>query len=398
MKLRLPERGVPHGVLLHDGRLAAVVVTGGRWQVLSHDYVSAEYDACDNLVANPISHALVYSVWSGDKARLVIDGKPQDPVDSITTAVFSATGALAWAWRTGNSFFVREGSVMYGPYAGLAGPVYRPGTNELAFAFRDEGGAGLRQGEKVIRISWAVDIPRLCYDSTGRKLAAVCTDEGGKAHFVVNGADLAVYDAISNVVWSADGDSYAYEAERARKSYVVHDGKEFGPYVRIRRLRFARASRSLVFAAEEQSGYVLFANGALLVKTKAWIRDCAISDDGETIAHIEVAGAVPDSPQWSGEYTVVLNGRFGRRYGPYAGASLPVLSPKGATVAFAAVVRDGEEFRVRLAVNGNLSDPLHLYGEPSFPEEGIVQYIVQTGNDRIGRGGELAVMRACVPK
>jgi hypothetical protein len=392
-RITIPERAVPDRVGVDAGVFVAIIVSGGRRQVVRSDWRSEEYDQCSDLAVNPATHELVYVVHTGEKSHLVVDGKPKDAVDSLIGFAFSGNGELAWSWRQERWCYLRFGGREFGPYRDVSAPVFRPGSGELAFAFCDDVGHAIQIGARTARMPKADSIRALRFDPTGRKLSAVIGDADGKDHFMVNGTDRGTYDGIYETLWSADGEGYAYHAVRNHAQYVVHDGKEFGPYDLVERLRFSRVGAHFAFAARERSGSVVVVNGAVLVRTKAWIRDCAVSDDGSTVAHIESYNVDLNRHEWTGEHFAVIDKPAGRRFGPFAGTALPVLSPKGTTFAFLAVVQEGNEQRVCMALDGVPLKPQRIYGEASFLDERCVQYVVQESGDIVGRGGDLVVVR-----
>ncbi len=168
----------------------------------------------------------IYKIQRDDgKWVVIIDGQESGAYDSVDNAVFSQDGKhFAFSGTNGDETeVVLDGKAQEGKY------------------------------KNVIEI---------VFNQNGDKLAYVAVDKNGKSMVIVNGQSGKTYDEIgtlktssgeSYIIFSPDGNSYAYKVTVNGQTFVVVNGKEEQAYSDIINFSF-NSDGSYSYTAINQSG------------------------------------------------------------------------------------------------------------------------------------------------
>lgn len=211
-------------------------------------------------------------------------------------------------------------------------------------------------------------VPQLLYSADGEHLIYRAR-RGGRDYAVVDGREVAAAERIGGLVYSDSAGRLAYTRKTARGWAVVVDGVEGPTYARIDQSAFSRDGRRFLYVARGPSRHVVVADG---VESRGYERvlpsSAGFSDDGRHVAFAATDGA---RAFW------VLDGV---EQAHYDHVTVPAFRPSfgrdGARLAYAA--RRGDAwFAVVGPWEGERFD--QVYGGPHHAPSGHVVYQAMRG-------------------
>lgn len=257
---------------------------------------SETWDSVRDLAISPDGRTLTYVGRRGEKSHFVVNGVPGPGYAGISAnfrTVFSTDGRH-WAYVANRDdshyVVVRDGVEEPFNVSFSARPVFNPKSGKLVYMA--EQGVLVVDGKPVQDASESWSHIQFKAD-TGE---AVYLDSRGASEdrfVVVGGQEGKHYGNVYAPRVSADGATVAYVAERDRQSFVVINGREFGPYaccIRHDDLVMDPDGRRITYPAGVQSGkaraYRLIVDGVASAQSYGRIQDVVLSRPGSPRARI----------------------------------------------------------------------------------------------------------------
>jgi hypothetical protein len=351
------------------GGVAHVVGEGGAFRVVHNGRAGRRYAAIGEVVLSPDGRRCAHGAVVDGRWRMVVDGEEGEPFDAVEAPLFGPDGAhVAYQARNGERWhLVVDSTVNGGTRGGYL--THELGSSRIAYVDEpdDQGRGRLVVSDLAFRKETVVvsRVSALIRNAGRSRLAAVATADG-KQRVVSLHLDApdrartgAAYDAVSGVVFSEDGASLAYLAERSGARLLVRDDEEasVGSGHVIAAPVIAPGRKAVGALVASLSGSVLF-------------REFFV-DDGPQEPPYEEAEALAYDPQGpthayaarrGASWFIVLNGKEGP---PFDRVVSPVFSRDGRYLAYRAR-QDGKRFVVVVdTAGGGMS--LHAAHEQVFP-------------------------------
>ena len=369
--------------------VAYVAAKEGSSYVVHNGKSGTFYNGIGSVAISPDGQRVAYGALISNKWRMVDAGVEGMIVDEVGEPVFSHDGKhLAYEALIGKKWHIvvdsrmNAGCVQY-----YQKPVFSTDASKI-FLIENTETDGLfrlvvsdltfnRQSVKVLRAINTVT-------SSNRSRIATASEENGKYKLLEFSFDQpdnvkkgAPYDAISNIVFSADGASIAYVAQRDGSRFLVYNGKE-------ERLPDGVILGSPVIRPDNRGvGVILGAKDGFFLH-QAFYRDGAndrhydnaaelvYSNIGNQHAYIAVKGQ---------SFNIVVNGNEGPAFDKIV---TPVFSPDGRLLVYRAR-KDGRRFVVVADLHGKTirQHPEHeMVFDTAFTADGkSVAYGVKHGKE-----------------
>lgn len=325
------------------GGVAWVDATQGAQRVVHNGREGREYEAIANLVLGPDGRRCAYAARAQGGWRVVVDGREGKSFDEVGPPLFSPDGNhVAYEGKVGASWhLVVDDALSPGGARPRPWKDFTADSSRIVFIDRvDEGGRGrLVLSDLAFRKETVLDerVSRASLGPDRAILAAVSEREGNRQVVTFRmadpqGASLGqASDAVHFVVFSADGASVAYLAERGGEYFVGLDGRE----------EVVPAGENIVD------------------------RPAVSSDQRRLAAAVIVAGGVRVREFF----------KEGWSPGPMYGGIQGLTYSRGGALAFVAE-REGKSFVV---VNGNEGPPFDRVVSPTFSPDG--RFLVYRARD-----------------
>jgi WD40 repeat protein len=261
-----------------DGRrIAFSAFKKGAWYLFEGNKKGKAYDSVKMITFSSDGRRIAYSARRGSKEFLVVDGKEVRSYDWVCNPVFSPDGSIVvHEARLGKKFFVVMNGTESPHYdMSLIQPVFSPDSRYITYILIDSTyGKSInfvndaRSGEIITATSYE-KIGSLVFSTDGQLFAYVA-EQAGKQFVVVRGFPGAVheasegpsYDRVNNIVFSPDGRYLAYVADKGGKQFLVISDtamkrqREIGGYEKISQHAFSPDGTNLLFGV--QSGRKLW--------------------------------------------------------------------------------------------------------------------------------------------
>ncbi|HUU42382.1 MAG TPA: hypothetical protein VMX57_01295, partial [Planctomycetota bacterium] len=206
---------------------------------------------------------------------------------------------------------------------------------------------------------------------TGERTTAIIfgVTRNGKRWVVHNGREMGPYDGAKGSALSEDGDHYVFGARRDGKQFAVVDGKEGPAYDEVRDFRLSSDGRRLAYRAKRGDASFIVIDGREIrhsgyQKGRWFLYDMGFSPDGRHFYYVD--------RDEHGDF-IVCDGYRGRHY---AGISNARFSPDSRHLYFEAT-RNG----LRVSVCDGLEGPGHgdIVQTRMDPETGRLRYLALRG-------------------
>lgn len=357
-----------------DGaKLACVVTTGTRQSLLLGGKSITEADAVLEPQFSLDSRRLACKVKIGDERAIVVDGVREPLYPAVSGFTFSPDGthyAYVGHRREGQVLVVdgketgsypmiiapprfspagnrvacviAEGDTQRvvvdgtpGPVCGriLSLPVFSPDGTRVAYAASQQKGYCVVVDGVVGKEYLTVGAP--VFSADGKRVAYLAT-QNELAVAVVNGQESTAFDTFPAVAMYPGevtpqpllcllpGDHLLFAGVREGKTYVVLDGKAYGPYGSVRRVCWSPDGARVAFIARQPvevgtSEQVVVNGEAGPLFTQVADGSLGFSPDGARLAYIGIR---------DGKHRAVVNGTLGLPYHTILGSRL-VFDPAG---------------------------------------------------------------------
>ena len=306
--------------------------------------ISPKYDGVGRgcLFLNKDGSHIVYAVDNALQSCLVTDGVEGPKFDNIfmESVAMSPDGKhVSFSARKGNQWFLVMDGKQSQPY---------DSAPPLKVAYAPDGAhwasAGVRNGDFLLirdgRDTFAYDsVDILIFSNQGNHFAYAAR-MGNRSFFSVDDKLQTPYDYVFAPVFSKDGEHFAYIAVDAGKAFVVADGKPGATYERILPPVYSGNGKHLA--------YPVFKNGKWRIVTDD--KESAEEYDMVGIPVMSDDGALTCFQAKIGEQThLVVNGGNGP---DFLDVALPIVSANGKMAG--AIVQSADK-KWAVAVNGNTS-------------------------------------------
>jgi WD40 repeat protein len=265
-------------VFSRDGRKVAFSAgKKGSWHLFEGNKKGKPYDSVKMITFSSDGERIAYSAGKGSKEFLVVDGEEVSSYDWVCNPAFSPDGRIvAHEARLGKKFFVVANGKESPHYdMSFIPPVFSPDSRYVTYILIDSTNrkstnfvSDASSGEIIMTTSYD-RIRGLVFSSDGLSFAYVA-EKDGKQFVVVSGFPGSVHEAVedpsfnrvNSIVFSPDGRHLAYVAEKGGKQFLVisdrelKQQKEIGGYEKISRHAFSPDGKNLLFGV--QSGRKLW--------------------------------------------------------------------------------------------------------------------------------------------
>ena len=334
---------------------------GDKVCVVLDGQAGPEFDGIGCLLFSDDGTHLAYTVRTGAKWRMVVDGKPGIELEWVDTrnALFSPDGKRL-AYLAGANPYNKH-FVVVDEQPGLT---YET-INQRTLCFSPDGKhvayeASLAQGDRVVVVDGKAGpehggtVESLIFSPDGKRIAYVAYDKKGGQTVVVDGQTGPAYDQVGSLAFSPDGKRLAYVAHKAEKDFLVIDGQPGPAYEGVGAPVFSPDGSQVTYSVTQGKKSFVVVNGQPGPEYDG-AAFLTFSPDGRRFAYVAVSGgdhevrvvpiedAMPLSPfvgfgaQGKGGIAqVVLDGQAGPKFGTVGNIGNLVFSPDGRHLAYRA--------------------------------------------------------------
>jgi Tol biopolymer transport system component len=290
------------------------------------------------IIWSPDSRRVAYAGKIGRVCSVFLNGKKGPVFDDVYGVTFSPDGRR-WAYmaRKGQQWFVMIDGKKTRAYegAGIDGPKFSPDSRHIAYTAKD-GNDWIVCEDGTERARYPA-VHHLTYSPKGG-IGYYAKDEDGRSMVIIDGQVVGSHESMgqTGIVFSSDGEHYAYSARDGADWFAVHNGRP-GPrfrYVGKGTLTFGPQGKQLAYAAAmDDANMFAVLNDRAGPRFDKILGKLIFSPSGKKLAF-----RVLDEEEWA----VVVNGTKGPDYDMVLGNPIFV---KGRLEYVA--VRDTEVFRVQ---------------------------------------------------
>ncbi|MGI8923837.1 MAG: hypothetical protein ACR2HJ_07330 [Fimbriimonadales bacterium] len=276
-----------------DGKRLAYFATRGKQEFCVSDGVEGRgFDSVDSFrpMFSPDSKRLLYRSSRGGKAFAVVDGVEVPEADYHGHPDFGGDGGRTYdVAKVGDKWVVWIDGKPSRPYDGVGNNiVFSPDYKRVLHRASDGTGSFLVVDGKESKRHGPISENSYKF-TPGGKVVFVVRQAAG-SFVVIDDVAGDVFDWVSDPVFSHDGSSTAFVAEKSLKRFVVHDGKRSQEYTDVGMWpRFAPAGRRLVYSGK-LAGENLVVDG--IAKSFEAVRTAQFSHDGRRLAVVAREGGV----------------------------------------------------------------------------------------------------------
>jgi hypothetical protein len=190
----------------------------------------------------------------------------------------------------------------------------------------------------------------------GAHLAYVGGASDGTVRVVIDGRPTGPYDAAMNLVFSPEGDRFAFAARRGSAEHVTVDGSEGPPFDTVGLIYFSRKGDHLAYVAGAHGREFVVVDGI----------------PGEYYDHVRTIRFLPggDVAYLAEEQGHPLLVRGSSEHPTCNAPQGLEVSPEGGTIAVLCCGHGGSQFRCALALNGRLGREFPMIGRVRFSPDG----------------------------
>lgn len=274
-------------------KIAYVVHKDGKMRVVINDNAGPEYMGIK--AGTPVfsydSKHMAYIAKKSDKSWvIVLDGKEGKAHDLISPPIFSHDSRhCAYIAQNKNRFcVVLDGKE--GPYfeamSKTAIPIFSPDSAHFAYVSIDEKKKmNLVVDQKIL--SSADIIASLSYSPDSRQLA-YAEQVKNKCILVINErpSQGPGYDGIYSIAFSPDAKNVVCIAQNNDKSFLLKDGKEYGPYDMVATpVFFSPDSKRLIYVAKKGNEFLLIEDNVIKERSHGMFEKMLFSSDSKRFAY-----------------------------------------------------------------------------------------------------------------
>lgn len=318
--------GAPHD-LIYDGslqfdptgqRLAYVSDRNGAATITVDERAIATHAGVGAVRFGANGARLGYVARDGGRAHLIVDGRTAASHDQILDFRFSPSGDdVAYLAQEADGVWVHAQGQSIGPFAHVSRLDYPSDRDGAAYVVRQQGRERVVFGAS--NSPWFASVEAPSFATHGTRWGYVGHDSTTSL-VTIEGVGQSAETWATNLVLSGKGDRYAYLAQRANLTYVVHDEGERGfDLVVPRTLLFLGPEGRWACLAGDVDREELFVAVEGIERT----REFDWSEAGRLIVESVAGGSVPEAEEslrsWvAAEARLLLDD--GRR-GPSGGGS-----------------------------------------------------------------------------
>ena len=252
----------------------------------------------DRLTYSPDGCTLAFRARSGEKEYIISNERVGNPYDRVGNPRFSLDSSrLAYVARRDGKWFVVVDEQEGRPFEHALHPVFSPDSQRLAyyagnekswFVVVDDEPMGpyfeFSIGEKR-SFKFSPDSNRLaCIGSEREKWFAF---RRLREFVVVDNVEGRRYMDAANLRFSPDSKRLAYLASRTRRTYVIVDGEEHGPYTAVGPASpvFSPDSKRVAYSARAQNKWAAYIDGIRSGTHHKRAKTPVFSPDSHSIAY-----------------------------------------------------------------------------------------------------------------
>ncbi len=268
-----------------DSKRLAYFATRGEKELCVADGVEGRaLDSVDSFrpMFSPDSKRLLYRASRGGKAFVVVDGVEIPEADYHGHPDFGGDGGRSYdVAKVGDKWVVWIDGKPSRPYDGVGNNiVFSSDYKRVLYRASDRTGSFLVVDGKESKRHGPISENSYKFTPGGKVVFVVRQTAG--SFVVIDDVAGEVFDWVSDPVFSHDGSSMAFVAEKNLKRFVVHDGKRSQEYADLGMWpRFAPAGRRLVYSGK-LAGENLVVDG--VAKSFEAVRTAQFSHDGRRLA------------------------------------------------------------------------------------------------------------------
>lgn len=253
------------------GKEAVVVLDGAA---------GAPWDAVGSLALRP-GPRLAYVARRGGLAFAVLDGEAQGPFEAIAELTLGPRGQAAVLARQGEGWRALVGGRAWEPFDALGPARHSPDGEQVAMFAR-------RGGAELVLVNGA---PSEAFDEV-RPESVAFTGDGKRVVFAARkGRQWSVppgpwFDEVSEPRVAEAGQAVAYGARRGAAWFLVHGGREQGPFEQLGAVELSVSGQVVAAAARSGGRAVLMVNEARRQVDGLIDGSLALSADGRHLAFL----------------------------------------------------------------------------------------------------------------